>query len=134
MDLSALLELIGEETRLKASWESPDYLANLLPRLASYYATLGEFVANAERDADEAEISYKVKREGASHGHMEGGASAVAADKIAVLKSEAERREWIRLKHKARLLFLARQSLDRTIDAIRSKLSFIKRDMENSRA
>jgi hypothetical protein len=131
--LSDLLDLIESETRIKPEWEDPSFLADLLPRLASLYASLGQFIADAERDADNAEVSYKVERESVATSEMEDGRSAVGADKQAVIATEEERREWIKLKHKARLLFLARQSLDRTIEAIRSKLSFIKSDKENSR-
>lgn len=128
MKLTELLEIIEVETRIKPEWEEPAFLADLLPRLASLYASLGQSIADAEREADDAEIAYKVQREKVAADAMEEGKSAVAADKSGVIATEMLRYEWSRLKHKARLLFLARQSLDRTLDAIRSKLSYIKRD------
>lgn len=133
MNLSQLLDLIKSETRLKPEWNDPNYLADLLPRLASYYSTLGEFVANAELEADEAEISYKVARESSTVRDIEKGSSAAAAAAMAVEQSEDERREYVKLKYKARLLFLARQSLEKNLDAIRSKLSFLKKDKEEQR-
>ncbi len=133
MNLSELLDLIKAETRLKPEWDEPDYLADLLPRLASYYSSLGEFVANAELDANMAEIAYKVKREGETSRWIGDGGTAAAAAANAVVTSADERREHAKLHYKARLLFLARQSLEKNMDSIRSKLSFIKRSVEEQR-
>ena len=131
MILTQLLSLIEQETRLKSEWDDPNYLADLLPRLASYYATLGPFVADAELEADDAEITYKVNlATEAANQIEERGLSVAAAEKNAISETEDTRRLHAKLHHKARLLFLARQSLSVTIDAVRSKLSFIKIDME----
>lgn len=134
MKLSGLLELIEVETRIKPAWDDPNYLADLLPRLASLYASLGQSIADAERDADLAEGNYKYIREKLATERLEDGVSVAKADKLAVVDSAEHFQEWVKLKHKARLLFLARQSLDRTIEAIRSKLSFLKADRENPHA
>lgn len=130
MHLSELLELIRLETTISADWDDPNYLADLLVRLASYYSSLGQLLADAERDENEAELAFKLRREGKAAEEIEGGMSAAAAEKIGVMESETERKIHIKLKHKARLFFLSRQSLEKTMDAIRSKLSYLKRDRE----
>lgn len=128
MKLSELLDIVQAETLQKPSWDDPNFLADLLPRLASLYASLGQFLGDAELNADAAEISYRVAREGEAATKIEGGTSVGLANSMAYVETAELRLVWVKLKHKARLLFLARQSLDRTIDAIRSKLSYKKRD------
>lgn len=132
--LTELLALIETETQIKPAWEDPAFLADLLPRLASLYASLGPFIADAEHETDAAEISYRVAREGKAATAIETGVSIGLANSTAFVGTAELRLVWMKLKHKARLLFLARQSLDRTIDSIRSKLAFLKSEKGNFNA
>jgi hypothetical protein len=131
MNLSKLIDIIQEETTSKPEWDDPNYLSELLLRLASYYSTLGRFVAEAEQRQDFAEIQYKVGREQAKVDNIQSGDSVALAESKAAVLAGVDQNEVVNLKYKARLLFLTRQSLDKTLDAIRSRLSYVKMDKDN---
>ncbi len=133
MNLTEILEQIERETKMTRDWESPDYLSNLLLRLASYYATLGKFIAEAEQNQLFAEAYYKLGVEKTKVEQIEEGDSVALAESKAALSAEEAKQEYINLKYKARLLFLARQSLEKSMDAIRSKLSYLKTERESVR-
>lgn len=133
MNLTDLVAQIEIETKLNPHWDDPEYLSSLLLRLASYYATLGRFVADAERDTGLAEIQYKFAREAETKDKIEGGMAIGAAEHMGEVAAHEDRIEHVAIKHKARLLFISRQSLEATMDAIRSRLSYIKTEREASR-
>lgn len=133
MNLTALLDQIEQETKMTKDWEDPDFLSTLLLRLASYYATLGRFVAEAEQNQNFAELYYKGGREKTKVEQLEEGDSVALSESKAELSSQEARTEYINLKYKARILFLARQSLEKTMDACRSRLSYIKSERESAR-
>lgn len=130
MKLSDLLAEIEAKTTITAQWDDPNYLADLLLELGSYYATLGSHVADADRNANLAEAHYKYEREARKTDLVMDGATASLADSKARVATRDEEEGYIVLKHKAKLLSLARDSLGTNIDTIRSKLSYIKKDME----
>lgn len=130
MTLSELLKLIEEETRISSDWNNPDYLSNLLLRLASYYASLGRFIADSDLAQSESETRYRVKRDQTKKESLEGGSSVALADAVAELAIEDDKLKYNQLKYKARLVLLSRQSLDKTMDAIRSRLSYLKLERE----
>lgn len=132
MKLTELLEEIHKETTISTEWEDPTFLSILLLKLVSHYATLGPIVAEAEKEADTADVHYKVVREQTKLDSIKAGETVKASEAKGLVQSLADQEYHIELKYKARLLFLTRQNLDKTIDAIRSRLSFMKRDRENS--
>lgn len=141
MNLSELIDTIQKECTITEQWSDPNFLSDLLLRLASYYSSLGQFVSSSERDAADAEMMYKVARERIKvEKSQEKGAdgkklvSDKVADSMAVVEVQEDEGKYIELKYKARLIFLTRQNLDKTMDAIRSKLSYIKSDREGSRS
>lgn len=132
MKLSELIETIGRELTETKEWEDPNFLANLLPRLASYYATLGPMLADTERDSDLAEAQYKLVRETAIADTKAAGDTDKESAAKAVITAHGDYLEHIARKHKARLIFLTRQSISLTIDSVRSKLSYLKTEKESS--
>jgi hypothetical protein len=62
----------------------------------------------------------------------ENGDSASLADSKARFETAEKEQDAISLKYKAKLLSITRDGLGVTIDVIRSKLSYIKQDMNNS--
>jgi len=133
MKLTEILELIHERTSITAQWEDPEYLANLLVELASLYSSLSAPLANLEADNDYAENNYKTTKAGIIEELASGGMPVGRAEEAAKLQTTQEFSEYTEAKKKARTVFLTRQNLDKVMDAIRSKLSYIKRDMESSR-
>jgi hypothetical protein len=131
MKLSELLEQIDTKTAMNPDWDNPNYLADLLLVLASYYATLGRFVAEAERAARFGEVHYKFVQEQEKLGQVEKGDSATLAESKGRVASRADQDEWVQLKYKATLLSLSRQNLEKTMDAIRSKLAYLKFEKES---
>lgn len=132
MKLSELIAQIQQLTRLDGRWDDPNYLADLLVQLASYYATLGEFVAQAIQDQDLAERAYKIAREQNIVDFVAAGDSVTLAEHKAEIAISELKEEFFGRKYKARVLLIQRQSLDRTMDAIRSKLSYIKAERQSN--
>lgn len=133
MNLSTLIATIQTETTISSQWEDPNYLSELLLRLASYYSTLGSFVADAEQQQDFAKTKFEVMRETAKVDYITEGDSVALAESKAVTVTKGEKDEYAKLKYKARLLFITRQSLEKNLDAIRSRLSYIKSDQQAQR-
>lgn len=131
--LTELIETIQKETTLNKQWEDPNYLKDLLLRLASYYSTLGRFVAEAERDELIAKTHYEVTREQIKVEMITEGKPVKLSESTAAAQVEPEIQEYIQLKYKARLMFLTRQNLDKTMDAIRSSLAQQGREREGSK-
>lgn len=131
MKLSELLEAIERETKRNPQWEDGNYLSELLLRLASYYATLGRFVAEADQEASFAEIHYKFTHEHTKVELIKAGDAVGLAESKAYEESKLDRDEYVHSKYKYKLLMMSRQSLETTIDAIRSRLSYMKSEREN---
>lgn len=132
MKLSELLTEIEAKTTRTKQWEDPSYLADLLLELGSYYATLGSHVAEAEQGASLSESHARLAREQLKLTYVEEGDSATVAESRARVDTAVDEQDAIGLAYKAKLLRLSRDGLGVTIDVIRSKLSFVKRDMEGS--
>lgn len=131
MNLSKLIETIEQETKRTSQWEDGNYLSELLLRLASYYATLGRFVAEAEQDSNFAEVHYKFTHEHAKVEFIKAGETVALAESKSYESSKKDRDDYVHFKYKYRLLNLTRQSLETTIDAIRSRLSYMKSERDN---
>lgn len=131
MTLSGLLTEIEAKTTRTPRWEDPNYLADLLLELGSYYATLGSHVAEAEQAASLSESHYKYTRERFKLDYVKTGESATVADSRARVETREHEEDAISLKYKANLLKFSRDGLSTTIDVIRSKLSFLKTEKEN---
>lgn len=132
--MNEILEQVKKELAIDGRWDDPASLADLLPKLVSLYSSLGQYVADAERDEALAETHYKVVREQIKVEKLKAGETVKSAEAQAFLAITDDIHEYIRLRHLARLLFLTRQSLDKTMDAARSKISMMKSDREGSRS
>lgn len=135
MKTSELLALIAQKTTRDDQWSSPDYLSELLLELASYYATLGPLLAEAEHYQEVAERHTKVAKAILIQDMIAEGKSATAAESTVMANESLAEDHDILLaaQYKTRRLFLARQSLDKTLDAIRSTMSYHKSEKEASR-
>lgn len=109
-----------------------DELSKLVVRLASYNSSLGEFVASSERDADLAEAYYEITREKA-YKHARTQDNGVGdAENIKKIASENEKVAYLEAKYQYKVLSILRQDVNNLIDAIRSRLSWLKTDKEQS--
>lgn len=133
MKLEDLLQAINSETVMTVDWDDPDYLATLLLKLASYYSSLALPIADAELDKASAEAVHKATVGQRALELIDEG----MAVKRAEIQSSVDAQEMLHTfndkSHTARILFLTRQNLDKTMDAIRSKLSYLKTERESVR-
>jgi hypothetical protein len=118
-----------------------DYISNLIVKLASYNASLGQYVADLDRDSNQAEAHYELNRELAyksaretlvvtTRGEKE--TTVADADNAKRIASESERQEYIQARHRYRVAAILREDVSNLIDALRSKLSYMKQEKNNS--
>lgn len=126
-----------------ASIQDGDYVANLIVKLASYNATLGTFVADLERAADMGEAHfdlvkeqrYKEARRNLKFKDTTGKEKAYTqddADNFKRLESQDEKGAWLEAKYAYRLASILRADAKNLIDALRSKLSYMKQERQDS--
>lgn len=126
-----------------ADIQDGDYVANLIVKLASYNATLGTFVADLERAADMAEAhadlvkeqKYKEARRDMKFKDTTGKEKAYTqddADNYKRLESQDEKAAWLEAKYAYRLASILRADVRNLTDALRSKLSYMKQDRQDS--
>lgn len=119
-----------------------DYISNLIVKLASYNASLGQYVADLDRDSNMAEAHYEMNRELAyksaretlvttSKG-TEKETTVADADNAKRIASEDERQEFIQARHRYKVAAILREDVANLIDALRSKLSYMKQERHNS--
>lgn len=133
MKLSELLAMAEERTQISAQWDDPDFLSNLLLELASLYSSLAKPLADYEQEEDAAENQLKVARALTTQDRIKGGEAIERAKAAAISDTVDDFASYSQVRHKARWIFLTRQNLDKTMDAIRSRLSYIKRDWEGTK-
>lgn len=130
--VTELRQYIGIINAKKIGEMSGDDLSKLVVKLASYNSTLGEYVADAERAADYAEASFDLKKEKAYAEARKKDEKVADSDNIKRLESMDEKGAWIEAKYQYKVLAILRADVNNLIDAIRSRLSFIKSDKEKS--
>ncbi len=137
--ISKMQEIINHLAENKISQiDDGDYVANLIVKLASYNATLGQYVADLDRDADLAEAHYEMKRETAYRDARLGEddsnkkTTVADADNAKRLESAEEKEVAIQMKHQYRVASILRADAANLIDALRSKLSYMKQERNNS--
>lgn len=147
MDLDGLIK----EIRTITDWfvenkisevQDGDYISNLIVKLASYNASLGQYVADLDRDADLAKARFEMKREGIYKEARDGEkdedgklrrATIADADNLKRLEASTEEQEAIEAKHRFKVALILRQDVANLIDALRSKLSYMKQERENTK-
>jgi hypothetical protein len=132
-ELTQLVDKIVKEAAEVSTIDDPHILAAKLTDLASYYTTLGALLHKAENNEQKAENNYKFLRAKIQKDAIKKGEGVKAAELTAIVDTKEDLDHYQDLRHLARLLFLTRQSLDKTMDALRSRLSQIKTEMEGSR-
>lgn len=134
MDKPELFSLIEQKTRRTRQWEDVNYLADLLTELASLYATLGTVVAEARRDRDDADTVLKVEREKIKLRLLDEGSTATKADSRKIVDTEDLAKQYNGLNYRYELIRSYRENLEKTIDAIRSRISYSKYEASASQA
>lgn len=116
-----------------------DYISNLIVKLASYNASLGQYVADLDRDSDLAKAHYEITREGVYKEAREEKdeethkkTTVADADNRKRLEAADEEQEWIQAKYRFRVASILRADVGGLIDALRSKLSYMKQEKQNS--
>lgn len=103
-----------------------DAISRLAVKLASYNSTLGQYVAQAEREADLAEMGYEMSREKAYTEARSAGKTIADSDSLKRTAVKDLRENAIKLKYNHRLLQILRSDVGSLIDTLRSRLSYLK--------
>lgn len=103
-----------------------DALSRLAVKLASYNATLGTFVADAERESGIADTAYEMAQIRAYKKLKDEGKSDTAANALRKDLCQEEARNATEMKHNHRVLQLLRSDTSNLIDTLRSRLSYLK--------
>jgi hypothetical protein len=103
-----------------------DQISRLAVKLASLNSTLGTYVAQAERDADQAEMVYELAREKVYTEARKAGKSGMDAESLKRTQAIKEREHWLKLKHNHRVLSLMRRDVQSLVDSLRSRLGWLK--------
>lgn len=112
---------------------SPDKLSQAAVKLAALNSFLGEHVATAEYDANVQDAVYRHGRESIKLEQMnEKKTTASEAESVKIVESDEMLQEYNKKSYIHKLLANKRKDTSEFIDAIRSRLSFIKVDMKES--
>lgn len=111
-------------------WKPSDSetLSKASVRLAGLVSYLGEFVAEAEYNAAQLKGSYKLKYEQAKLSHIAEKKTVAEAEARALEETSQLLEEHNRAAYIHKLLQLKRSDTSDLIDAIRSRLSFVKQE------
>lgn len=135
--ITAINTLIEDLSTNSYKWSDGDWLSKKAMELAIHNSTLGSFVADYEKKDLVAEHTYKTAREKVKLEVMQGvnkdykdSKSATYADTVKQIATAEESLEYMKAHHTYRTLSYKRMSINSLIDAIRSRLSWIKSEME----
>lgn len=101
---------------------SGDTLSRLAVKLASYKASLGEHVAQAERLALDAEAEYKLARAKEYQKLRDGGKGSTDSDELKAIGSHDSYLAWNKAKQQSVLIKTLNQNCHDLIDGIKSRL------------
>lgn len=112
---------------------SPERLSQALVKLAALNSFLGEHVAGAEYDANTKDANYRHTREQIKLKAMnEDKTTASEAESIKIVDSQELLEAYNMSVYVHKLLANKRKDTSEFIDALRSRLSFVKTDMKES--
>lgn len=131
-DIDALRDKIFDGNK----WTPADgeMMSQAIVKLASLNSFLGEHVATAEFDANALEAAYKFRREGIKLESMNARkTTATEADSVKIVETQPELEDYNRAVYVHKLLQNKRKDTSDFIDALRSRLSFMKIEMNESK-
>lgn len=140
--MSEAATMVAEIIRLSSSargkWNDGDWLSKVIIDLASLISTLGETIIDAEIHQLSLESDVKLQREKIKLNELEGKNEehkkrpGTYADSVKVVKTEELQQEYLNAYAKYKRLQMLRTDTNNLIDAIRSRLSFMKGDLQKS--
>jgi hypothetical protein len=135
-------EIVAEIIRLsgkcRGKWDDGDWLSKVIIDLASLISTLGETIIDAELEQLALESEVKLTRESIKLDELEGKnsenkkRSGTYADSVKVVETQELQTRYLEAYRNWKRLQTLRTDTNNLIDAIRSRLSFIKGDMQRS--
>lgn len=117
---------------INKNWQNPETLSALILRLALLYSDLGDLVTTAEFEMDSIKERYDYDVAKRTLELVEGGLAVNRADLQAKQEYRQGFRDQLKAKNDYGMLKRKRESLERVLDATRSRLSLIKSDIQHS--
>lgn len=111
---------------------SGDTLSRLVVKLASYKASLGEYVAEAQRNANNAEAEYYQSRAEGYKELRDEGKGSTDAEELKRIKAHDSFVAWNDAKYKADLIINLSRDCHDLIDAIRGRLIALQSERKES--
>lgn len=109
-----------------------DALSRLAVKLASYSSTLGQYVAQAEREYGLAELDQDLARERIYKAAREDSRTIADSESLKRSESQTEAQTAIERKYEWRTLAYLRSDVSALIDTLRSRLSYLKSDRDHT--
>lgn len=110
-----------------------DELADLSVKISAYKVFLGEHVAALERDADLAEAHYELVREQAYKTTRQSGATGADSDNAKRIESAEQKAAWIDAKYQFKVVANLWRDTSSILDTLRSRLSYKKVELGESK-
>lgn len=112
---------------------SGDTLSRLAVKLASYKASLGEHVADAEKSALDAEAEYKLARANEYKRLRDSGKGSTDSDELKTIGSHDSYLAWNTAKRQSVLIKTLNQNCHDLIDGIKSRLINLQGERSESK-
>lgn len=128
-----MIERVNEAMEaINRHWADPENLSALILKLSLIYGELGDLVTEAEFEMDSVKERYDYDVATRILELVEEGSSVAAAEPRAKQEYRQGFREQLTAKKNYGILKRKRDSVEKVIDASRSRLSLIKSDIRNS--
>lgn len=127
-----ILTVVNTLREQEMSSLSGDTLSRLAVKLASYKASLGEYVADAKKFAWDAEAEYYRVRAVAYQRLRDEGKGSTDSEELKRLDSQESFLAWNKAKHNEALISTLHRDCHDLIDGIKSRLIQLQSEMKES--
>lgn len=132
VEVLSKIDQIRDTILSNKKWADPDWLSQAIVKLATLNSFLGEHVAQAFYDSATYEAGYKTLREQKKLEYLTKGKTASEAESRKIDDTEEELERWNRAAYTHKLLQIKRADTSELIDTIRSRLSYMKIEREQT--
>ncbi len=133
VDVLSKIDEIRDLVLSNKKWADPEWLSQAVVKLATLNSFLGEHVAQAFYDSSTYEAGYKTTREKIKLSHLGKGTTASEAESQKYAETEDELERWNHAAYMHKLLQIKRADTSELIDTIRSRLSYMRSEREQTR-
>lgn len=135
MEIDKVVETLTQlhaRIEIEKLWQDGDKLSQMIVKLSGLVAFMGDHIAEAELNAKELETAYKYDRDKKFLELKEQKYADEKAKAQSGIETAPKYHEFLLAQDKARILNLKRMDTNNMIDAMRSRLSFMKSEMVNA--